>query len=333
MNLQEIAAVMTGKGKGILAADESTGTCGKRFDSVGIEKNEENRRLYRQMLMCTNGLENHIGGVIMYDETFRQKTDDGQTFPEYLFSKGIMPGIKVDMGLKDLVNFPGEKHTYGLDGLRERLAEYAKLGAKFAKWRAAISITSDLPSHTAIHTSAHELAHYAALCQEAGIVPIVEPEVLINGDHSIARSEEVMKHVLNTVFAELEKFKVDLSGIVLKPSMVIAGNECSEQASVEKVAEMTIKVLKECVPANVPGIAFLSGGQTEIQATENLGEMNAKNSDLPWNVTFSYGRALQASALQKFAKNDVAGAQETLLHRSKMNSLASQGKYSSADEA
>ena len=331
MNLQEIAAVMTGNGKGILAADESTGTCGKRFDSVGIEKTEENRRLYRQMLMNGEGLENYIGGVILYDETFRQKTDDGQTFPEYLFAKGIMPGIKVDMGLKDLVNFAGEKHTSGLDGLRDRLAEYAKLGAKFAKWRAAITITAELPSHNAVHTSAHELAHYAALCQEAGIVPIVEPEVLINGDHSIERSEEVMVQVLNTVFAELAEFKVDLSGIVLKPSMVIAGSECTDQASVEKVAEMTVKVLKECVPANVAGIAFLSGGQTEVQATENLNEMNAKN-DLPWNLTFSYGRALQASALIKFAENDVAGAQKTLLHRAKMNSLASQGKYSSADE-
>ena len=332
MNLQEIAAIMTGNSKGILAADESNGTCGKRFDSVGIEKTEENRRLYRQTLLTTPELENYIGGVILYDETFFQKTDDGKPFPELLLEKGIMPGIKVDMGLKDLVNFPNEKHTSGLDGLRERLANYAKNGAKFAKWRAALTITEELPSHNAIHTSAHELAHYAALCQEAGIVPIVEPEVLINGDHTIERSEEVMIDVLATVFKELKEFKVDLSGIVLKPSMVIAGSECPNQASVAEVAEKTVKVLKECVPAEVPGIAFLSGGQTEVQATENLNEMNAKNSDLPWNLTFSYGRALQASALKKFAKNDIEGAQKALLHRAKMNSLACQGKYSSADE-
>lgn len=333
MNLQKIAAVMTGNGKGILAADESGGTCGKRFDSVGIEKTEENRRLYRQMLLTAPNLSNYIGGVILFDETFYQKTDDGQTFPEYLFKQGIMPGIKVDMGLKDLANFPEEKHTSGLDGLRERLAEYAKLGAKFAKWRAALTVTSSLPSDCATWTSAKELAHYAALCQEAGIVPIVEPEVLINGDHSIERSEEVMVKVLNIVFEELKNFKVDLSGMVLKPSMVIAGSECSDQASVEKVADMTVKVLKECVPADVPGIAFLSGGQTEVQSTENLNAMNANHSDLPWNLTFSYGRALQASALKKFAENDFSGAQETLLHRAKMNGLASQGKYSSADES
>jgi len=331
MNLQEIAAIMTGNGKGILAADESNGTCGKRFDSVGIEVNEENRRLYRQMLLTTPELENYIGGVILYDETFRQKDDSGQTFPELLNSRGILPGIKVDMGLKDLVNFPGEKHTSGLDGLRERLAEYAKLGAKFAKWRAALTITDELPSHNAIHTSAHELAHYAALCQEAGIVPIVEPEVLINGTHSIERSEKVMVEVLTIVFKELAKFKVDLTGMVLKPSMVIAGSECADQASVEKVAEMTVKVLKDCVPANVAGIAFLSGGQTEIQATENLNEMNAKN-DLPWNLTFSYGRALQSSALNIFAGKNVDGAQASLAHRSKMNSLASKGEYSAGDE-
>jgi len=332
MNLQEIAQIMTGNGKGILAADESNGTCGKRFDGVGIEKTEENRRLYRQMLLTTPELESSIGGVILYDETFRQKADNGQTFPELLFAKGIMPGIKVDMGLKDLVNFPREKHTSGLDGLRERLAEYAKLGAKFAKWRAAITITDTLPSDCAVWTSAKELAHYAALCQEAGIVPIVEPEVLIDGNHTIERSKEVMINVLSIVFKELKNFKVDLTGTVLKPSMVIAGSDCDDQASVAEVADMTVAVLKKCVPANVAGIAFLSGGQTEIQATENLNAMN-QNHELPWNLTFSYGRALQQSALNTFATGDTTGAQALLGHRAKMNSKASKGEYTSSNEA
>jgi len=326
--LNTIASTIVASGKGVLAADESTGTCTKRFENVGVESNEENRRLYRQMLFTASQLGDYVGGIILFDETFRQSTDDGISFPDLLKSKQIIPGIKVDQGLDDLSNFPGEKHTTGLDGLRDRLAEYAELGAGFAKWRAVITINEGIPSMTCIRTNAKELAQYAALSQEAGIVPIVEPEVLINGDHTIEKCEGVNKMTLEIVFEELNNHKVRLDGIVLKPSMVIAGQDCPDQASTEDIADRTVAVLRECVPSDVPGIAFLSGGQTQLQATENLNTMNARHKDLPWRLTFSYGRALQESALNAFAAGDLDKGQNKLLHRAAMNGAASGGNYS-----
>jgi fructose-bisphosphate aldolase class I len=325
---------MVAPGKGILAADESSGTCDKRFNSVGIELTEENRRQYRQMLLTTEGLENYIGGVILYDETLRQKTDEGVPFPQVLKEKGIIPGIKVDMGLKDLEGCPGEKHTSGLEGLAERLKEYYELGARFTKWRAVITIdeVNNLPTETAIRTSAEELAKYAVLCQAAGLVPIVEPETLINGSYDLGVSRAVCEKTWTIVFEELKKHNVQLDGMVLKPSMVIAGQDCPSQASVEEVADATIEILKKCVPAEVPGVAFLSGGQTEIQATENLQAMNLRHKDTPWRVSFSYGRALQNPALHLFAKGEVAAAQKSLLHRAKMNGAASMGVYEGENE-
>ena len=336
-SLEAIAEKMIGGQRGILAADESTGTCTKRFEQVGIEVTEENRRLYRQMLFKAPELEGRIGGVILFDETFRQKTDEGMTIPEYLASRNIVPGIKVDQGTKDLDGCPGEKHTAGLDGLPARLTEYAKLGARFAKWRATIviDVAKGLPTDKAIQTNAEELAKYAKMCQDAGIVPIVEPEVLINGPHTIEECDERSKKAFHAVFDALKAHGVRLTGMVLKPSMIIAGNECPTQASVEEVADMTVAALKECVPADVPGIAFLSGGQTDIQSTENLNAMNARHKDLPWRLTFSYGRALQQPALKVYAEdpaNNVEAAQAELTHRSEMNSLASVGKYDAGME-
>jgi fructose-bisphosphate aldolase class I len=333
MDLQVIASKMTGDKKGILAADESTGTCDKRFDSVGVKKNEENRRLYRKMLFETDDIEKYIGGVILFEETLDQKTDDGVTLPELLFSRGILPGIKVDKGVATLEGSPTEKHTNGLEGLTERLQSYAKKGAKFAKWRAVITISgNELPSELCIKTNALELAQYAALCQKEGIVPIVEPEVLMDGDHTIERCQEVIEKTLDIVFSELKNHNIQLNGIVLKPSMVISGKDCPVQAGTPEIAERTVATLKKCVPAEVPGIAFLSGGQTEIQATENLNEMNRIYPEAPWRLTFSYGRALQASALNLFAEGKIKEAQESLKHHSQMNSEASLGEYDTRNE-
>jgi fructose-bisphosphate aldolase class I len=333
MSLKEIASKMVTEGKGILAADESTGTCDKRFDSVGIEKTEENRRLYREMLFTAADIDKFIGGVILFEETLNQEATDGIMFPELLLSRDILPGIKVDKGLEAIASSPEEKHTNGLDGLSDRLKEYAEKGAKFAKWRAVISIKgNELPTESCVRINAKELAEYALLCQKENIVPIVEPEVLIDGDHTIERCQEVTEKTLTIVFEELEKNNVDLSGIVLKPSMVIAGKDCSEQAQTSEVAEKTVETLKKCVPTEVPGIAFLSGGQTEKEATENLNAMNKLYPEAPWKLTFSYGRALQASALEAFSTGDIKKAQDLLKHRAQMNSDASVGEYKKEEE-
>ena len=321
---------MVAPGKGILAADESSSTIKKRFDSVGVADTEENRRAYRNTLLTTQGLEEYISGVILYDETLRQKADDGTPFPEMLSKKGILPGIKVDAGAKDLALYPGEKITEGLDKLRERLSEYKTLGAKFAKWRAVITIGADIPTEACVSANAHAMARYAALCQEVDIVPIVEPEVLMDGDHTIERCFEVTEEVLEEHFEELERQRVALEGTILKASMVIAGKKASKQASVEEVADQTVRLLTAEVPKNLTGIVFLSGGQSDELATANLNAMN-KLGKHPWPLSFSYGRALQNAALKIWAadtKANVAKAQAALLFRSKMNALATQGKYS-----
>ena len=327
--LIETANNMVKKGKGILAADESNPTCGKRFDSIGVESSFENRNEYRDMLFGANGIEEYISGVIMFDETFRQSTtcNDKINFPEYLTSKGIIPGIKVDTGAKDLAGFSNEKITEGLDGLRERLVEYFDMGARFAKWRAVINIDDTLPSLGAIEANTHALARYAALCQENGIVPIVEPEVLMDGSHDINRCYEVSCQTLDILFDQLSRLNVMLEGIVLKPNMIISGLLCSNQASVDEVASLTIKCFKEHVPDNVAGIAFLSGGQSSDVATKHLNAMNSNHQDLPWNLTFSYGRALQQDALQAWSGSNRAAGQEKLLNRASNNSLATMGEF------
>ena len=327
--LIETANNMVKKGKGILAADESNPTCGKRFDSIGVESNFQNRNEYRDMLMTAEGLENYISGVIMFDETFRQSTtcDQKINFPDYLISKGIAPGIKVDKGAKDLAGFENEKITEGLDGLRERLIEYFEMGARFAKWRAVININDFLPSITAIETNTHALARYAALCQENGIVPIVEPEVLMDGDHDINRCYEVTSQTLDILFDQLSRSNVMLEGIVLKPNMIISGLLCSKQASVDEVADLTVKCFKQYVPKSVAGIAFLSGGQSSDIATEHLNSMNSRYDDMPWNLTFSYGRALQQDALNAWSGNNRMEGQKRLLNRAKNNSLATEGNF------
>lgn len=331
--LNDIALAMVAPGKGILAADESTGTIKKRFDAIGAECTEENRRAYRDLLFTASGMEQYISGVIMYDETLRQKSADGTPFPQLLRKLGVTPGIKVDKGAKALALCPGETVTEGLDGLRERLAEYRELGARFAKWRAVITIGQDIPSNTCIETNAHALARYAALCQEADIVPIVEPEVLMDADNSIEECYEVTSHTLKIVFDELYKQNIALEGMVLKPNMVVAGKKCPTQADPEQVAEMTLDCLLNHVPAAVPGIAFLSGGQSDALATEHLNLMN-QMGPLPWELTFSYGRALQAPALQAWAgrKENVAAAQRAFLHRAKCNGAAHDGNYSAEME-
>ncbi len=331
--LERIARAMVAPGKGILAADESTGTIKKRFDKIKVQSTEESRRAYRDMLFTAPGAADFVSGVILYDETLRQKCADGTPFPAYLTSLGIVPGIKVDAGAKPLAGFPGETVTEGLDGLRERLQEYHGLGARFAKWRAVIDVGDGIPSRFAIKANAHALARYAALCQEAGIVPIVEPEVLMDGDHTIERCEQVTSTTLQTVFDVLYAHRVHLEGIVLKPNMVIAGKKCAAQASPGQVAEATVRCLKRHVPAAVPGIAFLSGGQSEAQATEHLSLMNALGS-LPWELTFSYGRALQATALETWAGKDanVAAAQRQFHKRARLNGLARTGDYKPAME-
>ena len=337
-HLNDIAKQMVVSGKGIIAADESAPTCKKRFDAVGVPCTEETRRAYRTMMFETPGIEEYVSGVILYDETLRQKGSDGTLVPELLSKKGILPGIKVDAGAKDLALHEGEKITEGLDGLRERLAEYSKLGAKFAKWRAVITIGENMPSEACIFANAHALARYAALCQEAGIVPMVEPEVLIDGDHSIERCFEVTETTLEELFEELDHQDVALQGTILKASMVIAGKKAAKQSSVEEVADQTLRVLNATVPKNLAGVVFLSGGQGDEQATAHLNAMNRSTSltagqsgKQPWPLSFSYSRAIQNPVLKIWAtdtKANVGKAQQALLFRSKMNSLASQGKYS-----
>ncbi len=328
-NLENIAKQMVTPGKGILAADESSGTIKKRFDTINVESTEENRRDYREILFQTkNAMENYISGVILFDETIRQKSKNGPTLVEVISNAGSLPGIKVDTGAKDLAFNSNEKVTEGLDGLRERLIEYYNLGAKFAKWRAVITIESSIPSDLCINANAHALARYAALCQENEIVPIVEPEVLMDGTHTIDRCYEVTKRTLEVVFSELVAHGVNLKGICLKPNMVIDGTLVTDKSSPKTIAEKTISCFKEVVPEDVPGIVFLSGGQSEIEATENLDQMN-KIGNLPWNLSFSYGRALQASALQAWSgkvENEET-ASMAFNHRAEMNSLATLGKW------
>ena len=331
-SLPEIANAMVEKGRGILAADESTPTCTKRFDSIGVDSTEANRNAYRDMLFTTPDMEEFISGVILFDETLRQSTlKDGTPFPEYLTNLNVIPGIKVDKGAHNLPGTEGEKVTEGLDGLDARLKEYYELGARFAKWRAVITINESEPSSTCVAANAHALARYAALCQENGIVPIVEPEILMDGSHTIEDSFVVTEEVLHSVFYELYGQNVLLEGMILKPNMVLSGYKCSEQASVDEVAEMTLTVLKRCVPSAVPGIAFLSGGQSNEDATAHLNSMNKiLDNNSPWNLTYSYGRALQAPALDAWLgkEENVSAAQDAFYKRAKLNSLATKGDYS-----
>jgi fructose-bisphosphate aldolase, class I len=326
--LQETARAIVAEGKGILAADESDGTIKKRFDSIGVESTEENRRAYRDLLFTTEGVEEYISGVILFDETIRQKSADGTPFPKLLASKGIIPGIKVDKGAKPLALAEGETITEGLDGLRDRLDEYRELGARFAKWRAVITIGKGIPSEYCIWTNAHALTRYAALSEEAGLVPIVEPEVLMDGDHTIERSFEVTSRTLHAVFTELRDQRVQPEGMLLKPNMVLSGYECPQQASDEEVAHETLRCFRRHVPAAVPGIVFLSGGQSDEQATARLSAMNAIGPH-PWQLSFSYGRALQAPALKSWVgkPENVEAAQRAYYHRAKMNSAARTGMY------
>jgi len=333
VELQSNAAAMVAPGRGILAADESTGTIKKRFDKIRVESSFETRRAYRELLFTAPGIEQHISGVILYDETLRQKSADGRSFPDVLATRGIIPGIKVDAGAKALAGFSGETITEGLDGLRERLAEYRGLGARFAKWRAVIDIGAGIPTRFAIEANAHALARYAALCQEVSIVPIVEPEVLMDGDHTLERCEEVTDATLVAVFDALFAHRVHLEGIVLKPNMVIAGKKCGTQAAPQRVADATLSCLRRRVPAAVPGIAFLSGGQSEAEATLHLSLMNRAGPS-PWQLSFSYGRALQQSTLDAWRgeAGNVATAQRTFLRRARLNGLARSGSYDSAME-
>jgi fructose-bisphosphate aldolase class I len=332
--LEAVARAMVAQGKGILAADESMGTIKRRFDSIKIESNENNRRAYREILFTTKGLEEAISGVILFDETIRTAASDGTPFPQVLSKKGIMPGIKVDKGPVEIPGFPGETVTEGLDGLRARVKEYKELGAKFAKWRAVITIGDGIPTYTCLEANAHALARYAALCQEGGLVPIVEPEVLLDGNHTIERSEEVTEATLRITFATLMRHRVHLEGMILKPSMVVSGKDNPRQAGVDEVAERTIRCLKRTVPAAVPGIAFLSGGQSAVSATEHLNAMN-KLGPLPWQVSFSYARALQDPAIKawKGEAANTAAAQKIFYHRAKMNSAARSGSYTKEMEA
>ncbi len=327
--LKQTAAAMVAPGKGILAMDESHPTCNKRFEALGIATTEENRRAYRDILVTGQGLGDYIGGAILFDETIRQKTLADVPFAEYLSNVGIVPGIKVDAGAKPLALHPNEKVTEGLDGLRDRLKEYYELGARFAKWRAVITIGDGIPSNACLVANAHALARYAALCQEADIVPIVEPEVLMDGDHTVEISFEVTQETQQLTFEHLEQQGVVWEGMVLKPSMVIAGKDCPQQAGIQQVAEETIRCLLSTVPKEVPGIAFLSGGQSDEDATAHLNAMNSMGQDFPWRVTFSYGRALQHAAMQAWNGNadNVAKAQAIAVHRARMNGLASNGEY------
>lgn len=327
--LEATAKAMVAKGKGILAIDESTPTIKKRFDTIDLESTEENRRAYRNLLITNPGGKEFISGMILYDETMRQATNDGTPFAKALIDQGIMPGIKVDTGAKDFALHAGEKVTEGLDGLRDRLAEYKKLGAKFAKWRAVITIGKNIPSQACIEANVHALARYAGLCQEAGIVPMVEPEVLMDADNTIERCYEVTEMTLSALFKALKSQDVSIEHTILKTNMVISGKQCSVQADIEKVAEQTVRCLVKNVPAELPGIVFLSGGQSAELATAHLNAMNANNSDLPWPLSFSYGRALQEPCLNAWGgkASNVGAAQKALLHREKCNSLACTGSY------
>ncbi len=328
--LERTAREMVAEGKGILAADESNATMSKRLEAAGIEAGEEARRRFRELLFTTAGAEDHISGAILYDETVRQAASDGTAIPELLAARGIIPGIKVDTGAKPLAGAEGEKVTEGLDGLRERLDEYRELGARFAKWRAVIAIGDGLPSRYCVAVNAHALARYAALCQEAGIVPIVEPEVLMDGDHTIDRAEEVTASTLRVVFAELADQRVDLEGMVLKPNMVVSGTDCPEQAGVDEVATRTLAVLRRVVPAAVPGIAFLSGGLSDELASMHLSAMNSIGG-VPWELSFSFGRALQATPLSLWAgeEKNADQAQASFAHRARCNGEARYGRYTS----
>lgn len=327
--LAETAQAMVAKGKGIIAIDESTATIGKRFEQVGIANNEENRRAYRELLLTTPKLSEHISGAILFDETLRQSTKAGVPFAKYLTQNGIIPGIKVDKGTHALAGFPGELVTEGLDGLRARLEEYYKLGARFAKWRAVIRIGEDMPSGTCIDVNAHALARYAALCQEQGLVPMVEPEVLLDGDHDIQTAFDVTEVVLRGVFDALYSQNVMLEGTILKASMVLPGQDCDEEADVEEVAEATLMCLKSSVPAILPGIVFLSGGQSDELATAHLDAMNRLGPN-PWPLSFSYGRAMQQAALKLWSQDltgNVRKAQDTVYARARDNGLAAQGRF------
>jgi len=331
--LHETARAIVADHKGILAADESTGTIKKRFDSIGVENTEENRRAYRDLLFTTPGFEDYIGGVILYDETIRQSAHDGTPFPELLASRGSIPGIKVDTGAQDMALHAGEVVTFGLDGLHERCEEYVGLGARFAKWRAVITIGDGIPTRGCIRANAHALARYAAICQETGLVPIVEPEVLMDADNTIEVCYDVTARTLTAVYEELWEQGVDLQGTLLKPNMVISGKKCAEQAPASRVAELTVDLFRRVVPAAVPGIVFLSGGQTEVQATENLDAINRIDGS-PWPLSSSHGRALQASALEAWRGEEanVEVGQAAFLHRSRMNALAVAGEWSAGVE-
>ncbi len=332
--LNAVARAIASPGKGILAADESSGTIKKRFDSINTESTEDRRRAYREMLFTTAGAGDYISGVILFDETIRQNASDGRPLPKILEEQGIIPGIKVDKGTTPLANAPGELVTDGLDGLRQRLVEYRELGAKFAKWRAVIDIGAGIPSQYCIDVNAHALARYAALCQDEGIVPIVEPEVLMDGDHSQARCYEVTTQTLHTVFNALHDQRCELEGLLLKPNMIVPGKKHSGgKAAPEQVADATIRCFRHTVPAAVPGILFLSGGQGDEEATANLDAIN-KHAPLPWQVSFSYGRALQAAALHAWQGQDANAAegQKAYLHRARMNGLARSGNWSTDAE-
>jgi len=327
--IENIAKKMVASGKGILAADESTGTMTKRLSSVNVESTLDNRLKFREILFSAEGMKNYIGGVILYDETIKQKTSTGKTIPELISSLGSIPGIKVDTGAKKLAGSPDEKVTEGLDGLRERLENYFKLGARFTKWRAVYNISNKYPSVLAIKSNAHALARYAALVQEAKMVPIVEPEVLMDGDHDIKKCYEVTTAVLKECYKELSLHNINLKGTILKPNMILPGNKSKNKSSTEEIARMTLECIKKNVPSEVPGIAFLSGGQTEIEATQNLNEIN-KINNTKFAISFSYGRALQQSALKNWAKNisDINNTQKIFNHRSKMNGLSTSAKWS-----
>ncbi|MDX1374363.1 MAG: class I fructose-bisphosphate aldolase [Burkholderiales bacterium] len=326
--LAKTAAAMVAKGRGILAADESAGTCEKRFQSVGVACSEENRRSYRGLLFTTPGIEKFVSGVILFDETIRQKADDGRPFADVLARKGIIPGIKVDKGTVEIPLSPGEKVTEGLDGLSKRLDEYFRLGARFAKWRAVITIGEGIPTHTCLYANAHALARYAAACQAASIVPIIEPEVLLDGEHTIERCEEVTEATLRATYAALAAYNVAPEHTILKASMVVSGRDCPRQAGAQEVAERTVRVLKRTVPAAQPGVVFLSGGQSDLDATAHLNAMAAMPG-LPWPLTFSYSRALQNTALKtwKGQAGNRDAAQQAFHHRAHMNGLAAQGKW------
>jgi fructose-bisphosphate aldolase, class I len=333
--LKATAQAMVAAGKGILAADESFGTANQRFQKLGIPQTVEMRRAYREMLFTTAGIGTFISGVILFDETIRQATQDGVPFTKALQDAGIIPGIKLDAGAKPLAGFPHERITDGLDGLRDRIDEYYSLGARFAKWRAVITIGKDIPSQCCIEANADALARYAALCQAGGLVPIVEPEVLMDGDHAITQSLEVHQRVLHAVFERLYLYRIQLDQMILKPSMVIAGVDCPQQTSVEQVAQATVQCLRDRVPASVPGCTFLSGGQSDELATAHLNAMNRlSKNQLPWTLTFSYGRALQQAAMQTWMgkATNVAAAQKDLFHRAQLNSAAALGQYNPAME-